>query len=421
MKKAAVLFISIAGAFSVAGTMFTQDIQHETTAINIEIPVRVFKGEAFIDNLTLDDFELFEDGKPQTVEAFYLIKKANIERKEAAKEYAPPTARNFYLFFEIGEYDPKIGESLDYFVKTVLLPGDNLTIVTPMKTYRMKGELFNIVGRAETYAQVVGILRRDIQIGYSESRGILREMSDLASVMASEVRATNSNVDIGALELLNPQAAIPVEATFEAGSFEEKLVHYTMLLSRLASLRLVDQQKLLNFAEHLKAVQGQKDVFLFYQKEYVPKIDPRLVELLSTKYSDRMDITQTLSTTFGIYRRETSFDVDFVKKAYSDSSTSIHFLYVTKSPERVEGVVMEEQSEDIFAPFLEMAKATGGYSASSANVAAVMRAAVLALENYYLLYYTPKDYKNDGKFHNVTVRIKNGDYRISHRLGYIGD
>jgi len=33
--------------------LFAQEIQHEAVAINIEVPVRVFKGKNFIDNLTL--------------------------------------------------------------------------------------------------------------------------------------------------------------------------------------------------------------------------------------------------------------------------------------------------------------------------------------------------------------------------------
>ena len=57
---------------------------------------------------------------------------------------------------------------------------------------------------------------------------------------------------------------------------------------------------------------------------------------------------------------------------------------------------MEEQSEDIFAPFREMSLATGGFMASTANLDAAMKSAVAASENYYLLYYTPEDYKADG-------------------------
>jgi hypothetical protein len=68
-----------------------------------------------------------------------------------------------------------------------------------------------------------------------------------------------------------------------------------------------------------------------------------------------------------------------------------------------------------------MSRATGGYIASTANLDAAMKSAVAAAENYYLLYYTPKGYTSDGRFHNVQVKLKSGNYRLSHRLGYIAD
>jgi hypothetical protein len=42
---------------------FAQEVQHDVVAINVEVPVRVFKGNTFIDNLTMEDFEVYEDGK----------------------------------------------------------------------------------------------------------------------------------------------------------------------------------------------------------------------------------------------------------------------------------------------------------------------------------------------------------------------
>lgn len=403
-----------------SATLAAQAIQHETRTINIEIPVRVFKGDTFIDNLTIADFEVYEDGKRQKVEAFYLVKKRIIERQEETRAFAPRTARHFFLFFELGDYDAKIVQALDYFVKTVLLPGDNLTIVTPMKTYRMKGELFGLVGREKTFAQVIGLLRRDIQIGYSESRAILAEMTDLARVMASDIRVRDAVAEAGVATLVDPLAAAPVDSPYQ-GAFEEKLMHYGSLLERLGSLRVVDEKKLLAFAGHLKALEGLKGIFFFYQREFVPKIDPRVVDMLTTKYNQRPDITQSLDTFFGLEKRESSLNVDIVTKAYADASASIHFLHIARPAARVEGIRMEEQSEDIFGPFLQMAKATGGYAASSANIAAAMKSAVEASENYYLLYYTPADYRPDGRFHEVTVKVRKGAYRVSHRLGYIAD
>jgi len=50
-----------------------------------------------------------------------------------------------------------------------------------------------------------------------------------------------------------------------------------------------------------------------------------------------------------------------------------------------------------------------------------MKSAVEASENYYLLYYSPRPYVKDGKFREISVRVKNKDYRVVHRLGYYAD
>jgi hypothetical protein len=42
-------------------------------------------------------------------------------------------------------------------------------------------------------------------------------------------------------------------------------------------------------------------------------------------------------------------------------------------------------------------------------------------ENYYLLYFKPRDLKPDGKFHEITVKVKGGGYRVTHRAGYFAN
>jgi len=41
--------------------------------------------------------------------------------------------------------------------------------------------------------------------------------------------------------------------------------------------------------------------------------------------------------------------------------------------------------------------------------------------NYYLLYYSPKNYVANGKFMEITIRVKGQNYKITHRAGYIAD
>jgi hypothetical protein len=80
---------------------------------------------------------------------------------------------------------------------------------------------------------------------------------------------------------------------------------------------------------------------------------------------------------------------------------------------------MGERSEDIFSAFNEISPATGGISTRSVNAEAAFQMAANALENYYLLYYRPLDYKADEQFHEIKVMVKSGNYRITHRAGYI--
>jgi hypothetical protein len=138
-------------------------------------------------------------------------------------------------------------------------------------------------------------------------------------------------------------------------------------------------------------------------------------------YEDRPDISQIIAGLFDFYRRDISFDVNLVKQVYADSSVSIHFLIISEVPTTVFGVRMEEHSEDILSAFKEMAEATGGFIENSSNPASSFQRALQASENYYLLYYSPKNYTQDEKFKEIEIRVKDKDYKITHRLGYIAN
>ena len=416
MKRSVVRAI-LTLALACAGPLAAQNIQHERTAVNIEVPVRVFRGDVFVDDLTIADFEIYEDGRLQSLDAVYLVRKKLIERREETTPFSPDTNRHFYLFFEMSEYDSRVRAALNYFVDEVLLPGDELIIVTPMKTYRMKSELLGAASRDKVFEQVLGILRRDILIGNSEYRDILDDLKALALAMAGSVGLTATNAQ-------SPMAA----DMFAAGTVydvsttvEEQLQTYSTLLGRLETMRQIDQAQVIALADRLSGQSGRKEIFLFYQREFVPKLDDMILTAYQTVFNDRPDIVQTVTGLFEFFRRETPLDVDTVRKAFADSGAAVHFLFLTRPAPKVPGVAMEEQSEDLFAPFREMSRATGGYIASTANIEAAMRSAVSAAENYYLLYYTPKDYAADGRFRSLEVKLKSGNARLSHRMGYIAD
>ena len=70
---------------------------------------------------------------------------------------------------------------------------------------------------------------------------------------------------------------------------DEILMFAEMALMKMEALRRVDQKKILEFAEHIKDKEGQKYVFMFYQRE-----------LISDNYNSRFFMG--ISTLFGSRR-----------------------------------------------------------------------------------------------------------------------
>lgn len=398
-----------------AVSVLSQEIQEESFVINIEVPVRVYEGDGFVSDLSIDDFEVLEDGVPQKIEAVYLINKRNVERSEEKRRFTPETSRNFFLFFEITEYDPRIQQALDYFIQNVIVPSDNLFIVTSMKTYRMKSKVFELMPKDRVLKQLVEIIRRDALVGSSEYRSVIDDLAQVARSMTAYL-----NPSTGGETELTPLDDTGADMT-RGLSFDEQINMYTTLLSKLENLRRVEQKKMLGFADYMKESVGQKYVFMFYQREYIPKIEPRILDQVLTEFNDQPSIVQALSTIMNFFQREIAFDVDAVQRTYADSSIAIHFLFLTNPPPDRHGIYFEEHSEDILSAFKQMSSATGGFSESSINPDFLMRKAVEASENYYLLYYSPQDYKADGRFRNIVVRVKRPGCKVSHRAGYFAN
>jgi len=352
-------------------------------------------GSTFIDDLTIDDFEIYEDNIPQKIEAVYLIKKNSIKKQEGEQQFSPKVIRNFVLLFEITEYLPKLEKAIDYFFNYVIQPGDSLMVITPMKTYNFKSEAIKKLPKDIIIDQLKGKLRKDTKLGNSEYWSLI---NDLKSIMS------DPDLDL-----------------------EVKLQNYESSLHRLDGMRSINGKKLLDFAEHLKSLEGQKHVFLFYQKELIPKIDYRTIMQIESNNQNHPDLIMKLYELFDFYKRDITFNVDNIKQAFSDSLISIHFLLITTQRPQMQSlgysntIRMEEQSEDIFSAFSEMAKATGGLVDSSANAAVSFEKAVKVSENYYLLYYSPKNYELNGKFKTIKVKLININYRITHRAGYIAN
>jgi hypothetical protein len=128
-----------------------------------------------------------------------------------------------------------------------------------------------------------------------------------------------------------------------------------------------------------------------------------------------------------------------IKKAFSDSSILFNFIYLkdesywknnsgsmlgtSNTTNGMFNTILDafDMTNGMFSTFKELSHVTGGITQTTTNAAASFKNAVYASENYYLLYYSPKNYKADGKFKNIKVKVKGKNYRVTYRAGYIAD
>jgi hypothetical protein len=206
------------------------------------------------------------------------------------------------------------------------------------------------------------------------------------------------------------------------GDITSALPQYRQNLMKLEQVTAQDERRLVGFASQLKDLDGQMNVFYFCQSEFRPKLRPMTLSSLLEQYQDTPNIYGELQELFTFYHKESNLDVDRITQIFADSSILFNFIYLNKRPEGGGGTIqMEEQSEDVFDAFSQIAESTGGAVESSQNPAAALERSSLLSESYYLLYYSPENYQKDGKYKNITIKIKGREYKIYHRLGYFAD
>lgn len=357
-----------------------QELQYESIAINIEVPVRVYDRDKFVSDLTIDDFELFENGILQTIEAMYLVKKMSFEREdtrigaqEKKKIFSPKLSRQFVLIFEVREVFAEVEKSIRHFFDNVLIPSDKLIVATPLKSYYFKENSWEFVSKTEMADQLIKRLKKDT---------LLRP------------------VDWGNLDdYINDGMNIKDMEDVFFGQ------------------RYIDGKNLLNIAEYLKSLPGQKNVFLFLQEELIDYAMP-------TGFSTVTEMMSNLDYLTNLSRIASYGDVsNKIKKAFADSTILFNLLYLKNNKVVTSGSMFNkiDLAGGMFSTFKDLSKITGGLAQTTVNAAASFEKAVDASENYYLVYYTPKNYKADGKFKRIKVKVKGQKYRIIHRTGYLAN
>ncbi len=402
------IFIGLTAVFLAAGFSLTQE-QPETASVNIEVPVRVYDGNQFVDNLTIDDFEIYENGVLQEINALYLTEKAQIIRQDLKQNIRPELIRQFCFLFQMTGYNPRISEGLTYFFNNIFRPGDSVMLITPLKQYSLSSKALEIKSRSDLVQDIIKTIRKDIQVGSSEYNSALIDLRRIVSSISASS---------GGQQTMYQTSIDTSSSDSYVSPLEQLIPNYRQTLEKLETLRIVDEKSFTSFASRLKSLPGQKIAFLFYQREFRPELDSTTMNRLISNNQDNPALLGQIQDLFQVYYREVDINMERMKQIFADSSVMLNLLFFNKSPEEIPGVYMREQSEDLYQIFSELSHSTGGTVNSAQNPASAFKNTSDIADKCYFLYYSPAQQIPVNQFKTIEVKIKSARYTVLYKQGY---
>ncbi len=384
-------------------------LTQEPVGINIKIPVRVFDGNQFVDNLTIDDFEIYENDIRRNINALVLTEKAQIVRQDLKQQVKPNLSRHFCFLFQITDYNPRISEGMTYFFDNIFQPGDSIMLITPLKQYSLSSKALEIKSREDLVKDIINVIRRDTLSGSAEYNSAITDLRRIVSSISSAS---------GGQQTVYQTSIDTTQSTSYTNPLDQLLPNYRETLEKLENMRIVNEESFLSFASHFKSLPGQRIAFLFYQREFRPELDSTTMNRLISNNQDNQALLNQIQDLFQVYYRDVNMNVDRMKQVFADASVMINLLFFNKTPEQIPGVYMREQSEDLYQIFSELAQSTGGIVNSAQNPAAALKQVSDTADKCYILYYSSPMSDIQSRFKNVKVVVKGAKYRVLHRQGY---
>jgi VWFA-related protein len=373
--------------------ILTSTIKVETRIVLVDVVVANHKGE-LIPNLRQEDFQVAEDGKPQSISAFEEHKynasaPLNLPRLPTnvytnIQVVKPSDAVNVLLIDLLNTYpwfQKSVCEQAIQYLKTIP-PGTRLAIFT------LNAEQLRLV--------------RGFTTDFS---GLAVAVDDKKSGVVPESSWLNPSPSQHAAEQAGLAAMIKMQASPAAvGAVKEYLGDETAF--RTGSRSDLTLQAFQHLARYLSGIPARKNVIWFadtFPISFVPED-----KVHSPRHQENVQQTSNMLTAaqvavYPVSARgligDSSFDipVDTQREALNEFATT--------------QIAMEAIARD-----------TGGRAFYNTNgLGDAMASAIDEGSRYYTLAYAPANGKINSKYRRIEVRIPHGHYKLSYRRGYYAE
>lgn len=238
------------------------------------------------------------------------------------------TSKNYVLMFHTLEYDARLGDAAEFFLKEVLKPGDNLLLFTPQRHYSFSQKTRETTPLEKLIQAAKDVLKRDISMEASTYKDIIQQMEML-------VRSFS-----------DPDTAQP----------KNLLTQYSQLKESLFAIRKLNEKLFLDLAAMFKQAKGENHIIILYEKRMRVIPNRKTMERLKANPEVRFDVNEVLEAE----SLKEVMNADTVNRALKDAGVKLDFVYLNTRLGFSRDMETKEFSGDIYNVFSKIAKETGG-------------------------------------------------------------
>jgi VWFA-related protein len=433
--------LALIPATSAAQPQETEKVRGQpSSGFTLKVPVEVVVVNAIvtdrdgnpITDLTVDDFEVLENRKKQTIQSFSqeiyqgsqssLSWGSAIGAEEPAPEEAPPKPRLLSLVIDDLTYPPlgtlsRTIKAIRGFVERGLKAGNYISIMTASR-----GHFVPFTQDSELLLAEIGRIHKKLDFTSSMNRAGCVTMTD---AQAEEIHVISSSPGSRAFDVAMADAEDCGIGQASANTVSEG----RQRVGVGATVLNPDQQALEAFVRtqasmHLSLKTGRTRRLLDVLRGHIRSLGPveaqKSLVLLSAGFLhralrydlerlvDRALKTGIIFNTIRITGLETSSMYDVSNDFTDNSNLRLDKALLVTEDRRQKGMALDY-----------LAMATGGISFKDNNdLAAGLRQVVDQQFSYYVLSYATPPKKPDGRYYRLRVKVSRPGVRVTHRKGY---
>ena len=390
-----------------------ENLKEAVAANNVEILVRVFNNRKPVDNLTRENFKIYEDMKLRTINGFKKKRK-----RIGLQDTSPLLSRCFVLVFHLNEYSEQIHEGLTHFLNNILREKDQLLIIANDKTLfyndlRDKEKIFPTIDRIlreeskKNRERMVNELKENEKfMNKIRSRASKESVRDYISNYKSGIhlhyymKYIKFSIEqyINALSEYKKKYLVPkIDEYYKISELIKKIKKEKWMINFL-QIGVIPELKKSNRAFILKLVKDLDDSVLGDELLY-SRLFKRLLDHIDDLFNDNTNIpVKEISKLF--YKVDVTFNAILVSTDTGTLSKNKKYQGICTNIEESLG---------------EVAHNTGGNFIISNNIKNALGAIKEKEDLYYLLTYISKNPKKTGK---IGVEVNNKNYKVFYNDDY---